>query len=1338
MKLFKKQCFFTFCIFIIIASLYSNAFAYDSISFDFEQYAISTQTSTFGWIPGGAAASSTVQTDPDNSLNKTMKLSRGESEIGVGAWTEKAITPITGKFSVKWDMYFSDALSYKQFLLVGNDMNNQANAAFVMHLNSNGDIGFANTVMSTQLSQNTWYSFEVYVDLDEGTNGTVYVLCNDKILTAINSPLQKKFPLSQKMANVTSIRYVLSAVNNTTMYVDNIQVQEILNTIQNVPVINNTVSVADAGGIPNDNIDDSIAINAAITTAINNGPGTTVIFASGTYNLDNPIKPCDLAYIEYSNANGLTLSGNNTKLLFKEAYYGSLQFTQSDNLTITGFILDYNERPWAQGHVEAINAGAGTFDYHITDGSDVLFANDIFKKNVGLFFGMAMDSTTPTKLKQNCNDFFRPIVMQELGGGIFRFTLDSTSIADFLTYGNLQVGDNVIINNRGMSGSSFNLDNCSNVSITYCTVNASPGCILVSTYTEGTITIDNIQVLRKSGNWITSNADGFHMQSNVGNVVITNNILEGLADDCINLYATPGYVYAVASSTSVTLSHWARVPKAGETITIFEANNQGNIKGKSKVLSVTPSQTLDPDKFVDVILETPISNMLAGSSVTTADNFYIEECKFNGSLIANNIFRESRRHGVILATTNTTLQNNDFIELGGTAINIYCYGTGQGFNVDGLTITENFIQNTGYLDKWNVEAHHHAPIEIGGLKDNYSYISGQIQKNITISNNTIYNPNAHFIAIRNADGVTLSGTNTLIATSADGSVGANSSSIYVENSNNITLNGFSLQDLRPGLYSGVYSENNATNVSLNNNTYNLTSGAVTVHGLNNPYSMDFESVPLNTLSTDPSIGFNVAGHIGEHKVLADNLNRSLYLTRGIGTVDPFYMKTISKIYADNVVMEFKVKTVIPKFKQFIGVTDNVAAFVLNYSGDSTGLCSVNNITSNISGYNDGNWHTYKFIINIPRDGTIGTVDFYYDDILKLENITLYNQVSYVNKLYFSVAGGSSATDNEMYLDDIAVYDMLNPVVYQPISSPLSGNLTSSDRVTLSSTTNGASIYYTTDGTIPNTSSNLYTGPFAINGQNIFVRAYAVKAGSTQSFIKTFGPFTLVLSSECNVVSSTVPANATIGTNTITATVPYATTSITVNVTPSTGATWKLYSDASCTNEITNKVMNLSLGANTAYIKVTAEDTITTKIYMLTVTRAAFSVEVENLTTTTSTGDSHAKITDSNCSGGFGDKLTANATNDYVQYTVNVPTAGTYTVYVKVKKAVAQGKFQLAIDGTNQGTTQDLYSSSTQYVELNLGSKTFSTAGNKLFRFKVNNKNTSSTRYDLFIDAITLQ
>lgn len=94
------------------------------------------------------------------------------------------------------------------------------------------------------------------------------------------------------------------------------------------------------------------------------------------------------------------------------------------------------------------------------------------------------------------------------------------------------------------------------------------------------------------------------------------------------------------------------------------------------------------------------------------------------------------------------------------------------------------------------------------------------------------------------------------------------------------------------------------------------------------------------------------------------------------------------------------------------------------------------------------------------------------------------------------------------------------------------------------------------------------------------------------------------STACDITTWTAPASPAMNGTIATKTVPNGTTSLLVDVAVSANATWKLYSDAVCNTEITNKTMNLNVGANTAYIKVTAEDGTTTKTYTVTITRQA--------------------------------------------------------------------------------------------------------------------------------------
>jgi hypothetical protein len=107
--------------------------------------------------------------------------------------------------------------------------------------------------------------------------------------------------------------------------------------------------------------------------------------------------------------------------------------------------------------------------------------------------------------------------------------------------------------------------------------------------------------------------------------------------------------------------------------------------------------------------------------------------------------------------------------------------------------------------------------------------------------------------------------------------------------------------------------------------------------------------------------------------------------------------------------------------------------------------------------------------------------------------------------------------------------------------------------------------------------------------------------------------------------------------------------------------------------------------------------------------------------------------------GVGEIADGTAPGAYLNFTLNVATPGTYDIKAATKAFPARGIFQLSINGTNAGPTEDEYNSNGNGVfqEYDLGNVTLSTAGNYSFKFTVTGHNPSSSGYTVCFDYIKL-
>jgi peptidoglycan/xylan/chitin deacetylase (PgdA/CDA1 family) len=141
-----------------------------------------------------------------------------------------------------------------------------------------------------------------------------------------------------------------------------------------------------------------------------------------------------------------------------------------------------------------------------------------------------------------------------------------------------------------------------------------------------------------------------------------------------------------------------------------------------------------------------------------------------------------------------------------------------------------------------------------------------------------------------------------------------------------------------------------------------------------------------------------------------------------------------------------------------------------------------------------------------------------------QNVTISCATSGVT-IYYTTNGGTPSTSSSVYSGAISVtstktvkalavksgltnsavasatYTINTPTAATPTFSPAAGTYTSAQSVTISDTTAGAQLRYTTDGSTPSATSTLYSGAISVAATTT-IKAIAISTGYTNSAVAT--------------------------------------------------------------------------------------------------------------------------------------------------------------------------------------------------------------------------------------------
>lgn len=198
-------------------------------------------------------------------------------------------------------------------------------------------------------------------------------------------------------------------------------------------------------------------------------------------------------------------------------------------------------------------------------------------------------------------------------------------------------------------------------------------------------------------------------------------------------------------------------------------------------------------------------------------------------------------------------------------------------------------------------------------------------------------------------------------------------------------------------------------------------------------------------------------------------------------------------------------------------------------------------------------------------------------------------------------------------------------VATPTATPVAGTYATAQSVTLTTTTSGADIYYTTNGSDPTTSSTHYTTAIAISSTTT-LKAIAVKSGMTNSAIMTASYVISASSSDITTVSAGVLCRPTGTEYATTVTCPDDMALVQCGLDETTGKPWTHTDSAFFANASTGQFSNYWVsrakdGSNSCQIRIStkSESLCSTSGTYWTV-RAFCSKSIKTNTVTTASAD----------------------------------------------------------------------------------------------------------------------
>ena len=387
------------------------------------------------------------------------------------------------------------------------------------------------------------------------------------------------------------------------------------------------------------------------------------------------------------NVNDLTINGNGSTFVF-HGIMNAVTLIGCSSVTLKNFKVIFPEYPYPNGF--AYNVTNDYFDLRF-DTNEVSISDGRLLVKSGEFYDPVhcdvrfdkqskeiIRNTGDNSLGVNINT----LKAEKLPNGCFRFYGSDVMPSENDVFG-------LLTGLRRASG--ILIDSSSNTVISNVTINSCIGIGIMAQCCHN-VTIESCSVTPGDNRYVSSAADATHFVCCTGKVTVKDSLFENMLDDALNVHGIYTKITAAGKGTA--------------TVNFMNSCSIGiDIYKKGDKLAVVDPDTLLARSFVTVsdatfIDPTSIRISFDCDDILPIDYLVDNITRYPELMFDNNIVRNNRARGMLIATNRRAQVQNSYFHTSGSAIVLECDGKFwfESGGVNNLTVKGNVFDDCRYAN----------------------------------------------------------------------------------------------------------------------------------------------------------------------------------------------------------------------------------------------------------------------------------------------------------------------------------------------------------------------------------------------------------------------------------------------------------------------------------------------------------------------------------------------------------------------------------------------------------------------------------------------------------------